>query len=139
MCPAGGRGGRQQHPPAGGDGQRHPKERPAFLLPHCQRERGPSFPCGPGRPAVTLCSAQEEGESSPSAQDTGEKLQVAIPPLFCSLLLSFSHKLSLQERHLRKFVSALEVLSVAPGLSHCAVRRGEEKLEQSRIYGFLWF
>lgn len=127
MCPAGGRGGWQQHPPAGGDGQRHPKERPAFLLPHCQRERGPPFPCGPGRPAVALCSAQEEGESSPSAQDTGEKL------------LSFSHKLSLQERHLRKFVSALEVLSVAPGLSHCAVQRGEEKLEQSRLYGFLWF
>lgn len=72
MSAAGGRVGRQQHPPARGDRQRHTQEQPAFLLPHRQRQRGSPFPRGPGRPAVALRSTQEEGQASPSAQDTGQ-------------------------------------------------------------------
>lgn len=71
MTPTGGRAGRQHHPPARGGGQRHTQERPAFLLPHCQRQRGPPFQRRPGRPAVALCSTQKEGQTPSPAQDTG--------------------------------------------------------------------
>lgn len=115
MFPTGGRVGGQQHPPACGDGQGHPQEWPAFLLPHRQWERGASFPRGPGRPALALSSSQEESEIPPSAQNTSRKAvkQASSSSLKCFSLSYSSLFFSIQAMWWEKILLTVHVSNLS--------------------------